>query len=139
MTFLFDDKELADHLARHEGKIAPIKAPKRTRKMTASKRSTGTVKFYNPARGYGFSSIDESDLSAFIGTKSLVASGVLPSQLAPGARISFRIQRATRGPAATSIRLIDDTETDPERCVFCGGGDGAHIWSCSRSDATMAV
>jgi cold shock CspA family protein len=139
MPHLFDDPDL-DRKIRFESKRgAPTRDPAPTKRETPMtiKRFTGTLRFYNSVKGYGFATPDhDPDGSVFIGQRSLIASGVLASSLTKDTRLSFRLIDATRGPAAVDIALLitDESTTSPAACPACGGV-AKHAWNCARREA----
>jgi cold shock CspA family protein len=131
---LFDDA-LAEHIARLQGPITAPKASKRNETKMTKGRVTGTVKFFHAHRGFGFCSIDgTADESAFIGTRALIARGIVASALTPGTRLSFRLLDAPKGAAATAIRIEDAENTTSPAACHCGGVDGRHVYGCGLYD-----
>ncbi len=64
---------------------------------------TGTVKFYNSTKGFGFVTPDEGGKDAFVHVSALERSGM--SGLADGQRISFDMERGRDGrESAVNIR-----------------------------------
>ena len=71
-----------------------------------AERKTGTVKWFNATKGYGFITPDEGDKDAFIHISAVQAAGL--DGLAEGQRISFDLQPGRDGKeAAEGISLID--------------------------------
>ena len=64
----------------------------------------GTVKFYDPARGFGFVVPDAGGREAFVHASVLLRSGM--TDLAPGQRVFVRAESAPRGLQATEIEPI---------------------------------
>ena len=66
---------------------------------------SGTVKFYNEQKGYGFIAPDGGEKDVFVHASALEASGV--SDLKEGDKVSFEIEddRRGRGKQAANIAL----------------------------------
>ncbi len=64
----------------------------------------GTVKFYNPAKGFGFIVPDNDGSDVFVHVSELERTGM--QDLVEGQKVSFDIEisRRTGKPAATNIR-----------------------------------
>jgi CspA family cold shock protein len=58
-------------------------------------RITGTVKFYNTAKGFGFITPDEGGKDVFVHATALEAAGMPP--LYEGDRVTFELQDDKRG------------------------------------------
>ena len=66
--------------------------------------STGTVKFYNGAKGYGFIQPDDGGKDVFVHASALERAGI--RNLVEGQKVSFDIEadRPTGKSSATNIR-----------------------------------
>lgn len=64
----------------------------------------GTVKFYDPVRGFGFIVPDGGGREVFVHSSVLLRSGV--SDLQPGQRVSIQTEDAPRGLQATEIKPL---------------------------------
>jgi len=64
---------------------------------------TGKVKWYDPAKGFGFLSQDGGD-DVYV-HKSVLPAGV--DEVKPGQRVEFGIAQGKRGEQALSVRLLD--------------------------------
>ena len=66
--------------------------------------STGTVKFYNGAKGYGFIQPDDGGKDVFVHASALERAGI--RNLVEGQKVSFDIEpdRRTGKSSATNIR-----------------------------------
>ena len=64
--------------------------------------TTGTVKFFNNARGYGFIAPDDGSKDVFVHISAVEAAGI--SDLQEGQKLSFEIQPDTRGPKAVNLQ-----------------------------------
>jgi CspA family cold shock protein len=68
-------------------------------------RQTGTVKFYNQSKGYGFITPDEGGKDVFVHVTALERSGV--GFLDEGTRVSFDTEpdKRGKGPKAVNLQL----------------------------------
>ncbi|MDX6201809.1 MAG: cold shock protein [Frankiales bacterium] len=64
---------------------------------------TGKVKWYDPAKGFGFLSQDGGD-DVYV-HKSVLPAGV--EEVKPGQRVEFGIAQGKRGEQALSVRILD--------------------------------
>ena len=64
---------------------------------------TGKVKWYDPAKGFGFLSQDGGD-DVYV-HKSVLPAGV--DEVKPGQRVEFGIAQGKRGEQALSVRILD--------------------------------
>lgn len=64
----------------------------------------GGVKFYDPARGFGFVVPDDGSAEVFVHERALSRSGL--DDLQGGQRVSVWAEDAPRGPQATEVRQI---------------------------------
>jgi arsenate reductase len=65
---------------------------------------SGTVKFFNDAKGFGFVTLDEGGKDVFLPAVSVTSSGL--SGLKAGQRISFDVQPDSKGPKAIDLKLL---------------------------------
>jgi cold shock protein len=63
--------------------------------------ATGTVKWFNTTKGYGFIKPDDSDKDAFVHATEVERSGM--GQLTEGQRISFQVRQEARGLKAVNL------------------------------------
>ena len=67
--------------------------------------ATGTVKWFNPTKGYGFIQPDEGGPDAFVHITALEQSNIDP--LNEGAKVSFELEVGRNGKqAATNLKLM---------------------------------
>ena len=64
----------------------------------------GTVKFYDPAKGYGFILPDDGGREVFVHMSTLSRSGL--DGLLPGQRVSVWAEEVPRGLQATEVELL---------------------------------
>ena len=63
--------------------------------------ATGTVKWFNDSKGYGFITPDEGTKDLFVHHSNIVGEGY--KSLAEGARVEFEAREGTKGPEATNV------------------------------------
>lgn len=66
-------------------------------------RQTGTVKFYNTQKGYGFITPDDGGKDVFVHVTAVEQSGI--GQLDEGLRISFDTEPDKRGKGPKAVNL----------------------------------
>ncbi len=65
--------------------------------------STGTVKFFNESKGYGFITDEETGKDIFVH-----ASGIKSEELREGDRVSFEEEEGRKGKVAAQVVVIED-------------------------------
>lgn len=65
---------------------------------------TGTVKFFDATKGFGFITPDDGGKDAFVHFSGIAGEGF--RTLAEGARVEFELGEGTKGPQATNVRVI---------------------------------
>jgi len=63
--------------------------------------STGTVKWFNDAKGYGFIAPDEGSKDLFVHHSSIVGDGY--KSLNEGSKVEFETREGAKGPEATNV------------------------------------
>lgn len=63
---------------------------------------TGTVKWFDDAKGYGFISPEDGSKDVFVHHSAIQGSGF--KSLAEGQRVSFEVQQGQKGPAAANVQ-----------------------------------
>lgn len=62
---------------------------------------TGTVKWFNDSKGYGFITPDEGGQDLFVHHSGIEGSGF--KTLAEGAKVEFEVTQGDKGPQATNV------------------------------------
>jgi cold shock protein len=63
---------------------------------------TGTVKWFNNSKGYGFIVQDSGDKDVFVHHSAIVMEGY--RSLNEGERVEYEIEQTPKGPAAVNVR-----------------------------------
>ena len=63
--------------------------------------ATGTVKWFNESKGFGFISQDDGGADVFVDFRAITGSGF--KTLAEGQKVSFEIQQGPKGPQAANV------------------------------------
>lgn len=63
---------------------------------------TGTVKWFNPEKGYGFLSVDGTDRDVFVHFSAIEMDGF--KTLEEDQKVQFQIVQGPKGPQAESVR-----------------------------------
>jgi CspA family cold shock protein len=69
----------------------------------SQQRLTGTVKWFNDQKGFGFLSV-EGGKDVFVHHSAIQANGY--RSLAEGDRVEFTLEQGPKGPAAANVRKI---------------------------------
>jgi CspA family cold shock protein len=64
--------------------------------------ASGTVKWFNESKGYGFIARDDGQGDVFVHYSSIAAEGF--KTLAEGQKVTFDIQQGPKGPAAANVK-----------------------------------
>ncbi|WP_319413795.1 cold-shock protein [uncultured Cohaesibacter sp.] len=68
--------------------------------------STGTVKFFNATKGYGFIEPEDGGKDAFVHISAVERSGL--STLSEGQKVSFELETGRNGKeSAVNLQLVD--------------------------------
>jgi CspA family cold shock protein len=65
--------------------------------------ATGTVKWFDEKKGYGFITMDEGK-DVFVHYTAIQGNGF--RKLAEGERVSFEVKEGTKGPQADQVQVI---------------------------------
>ncbi len=65
---------------------------------------TGTVKWFNDDKGFGFITPDEAGKDLFVHHSAIAAEGF--RSLAEGARVSYEAEAGDKGPKAVNVQAI---------------------------------
>ena len=71
-----------------------------------SERVTGTVKWFNDAKGFGFITPESGGKDVFVHHTAIKAQGF--RSLAEGERVEFSIEEGAKGPAAADVTKLQN-------------------------------
>ncbi len=66
--------------------------------------TTGTVKFFNTTKGFGFITPEDGSKDVFVHISAVHQSGL--KELREGAKVSFEVQPDNRGPKAVNLEVL---------------------------------
>lgn len=66
--------------------------------------ATGTVKWFNDDKGFGFLTPDDAGKDLFVHHSSITGDGF--KSLAEGAKVSFDTEASDKGPRAVNVQLL---------------------------------
>ena len=67
--------------------------------------ASGTVKWFNDAKGYGFIAPDEGSKDLFVHFSNIAGEGF--KSLSEGSRVEYEAREGTKGPEATNVIPIE--------------------------------
>jgi len=83
--------------------------------------TTGTIKFFNASKGFGFVTPDGGGADIFLPAATVTASGI--ANVSPGQRVTFEQAADKKGPKAVTLQLLGEPVVKapaPERVkVYC--------------------
>ncbi len=66
----------------------------------------GTVKWFNPTKGYGFIKPDDSDTDMFVHVSAVISAGL--DTLQTGQKLSYEVEQGQGGrTSAVDLKLLD--------------------------------
>ena len=66
--------------------------------------ASGTVKWFNDSKGYGFITLDEGTSDLFVHHSNIAGEGF--KTLAEGARVEYEAREGEKGPEATNVATV---------------------------------
>ncbi|MGH7477942.1 MAG: cold-shock protein [Longimicrobiales bacterium] len=66
---------------------------------------TGTVKWFNPAKGYGFITPDNGEDDLFVHYSAIIGEGF--KSLSDGERVSYQVVTTPKGPEADRVSRLN--------------------------------
>ena len=63
---------------------------------------TGTVKWFNDSKGYGFLTRQDDGKDVFVHHSAIVGTGF--KSLAEGQQVTFEVQQGQKGPSASNVQ-----------------------------------
>jgi CspA family cold shock protein len=72
--------------------------------METEQRITGTVKWFNGEKGFGFATPDDGGKDVFVHYSAIQMNGY--RNLDEGDRIEFNVEQGDKGPKATNVTKI---------------------------------
>ena len=82
-----------------------MSTPTRTNNQNNDGRSTGTMKWFNRSRGFGFVTPDDGGEDLFVHHSDV--SGEQHTQLGEGDRVAYAIEQRAKGPAAIALTVVN--------------------------------
>ena len=68
-------------------------------------RTSGTVKWFNDQKGYGFIALDDGQTEVFVHFSAIQGDGY--KTLAEGERVELEVVQGQKGPAAENVTRVD--------------------------------
>jgi CspA family cold shock protein len=70
-------------------------------------RTTGTVKWFNDAKGFGFITRDDGEKDVFVHHSAIQKDPGSFATLAEGQKVEFDVVEGTKGPAAENVTKVE--------------------------------
>jgi CspA family cold shock protein len=67
---------------------------------------TGTVKWFNDQKGFGFITREDGEKDCFVHYTAIQGSGF--KSLREGERVEFDVVQGDKGPAAENVRIVEE-------------------------------
>lgn len=96
--------ELAAEFTRRAAALQRLLPPRPPQDRIPSQRSTGTVRWFNPEKGFGFITPDEPGPDLFAHYSEIEADGF--RELTDGQRVEYDSSQGPKGPQADRIRPL---------------------------------
>lgn len=82
-------------------KSSTLNFNRKKEEISMSNKATGSVKWFNETKGFGFISQDNGGQDVFVHFNAIVADGF--KTLAEGQRVSFDVEQGKKGPQAANV------------------------------------
>ncbi|MDA0149796.1 transcription antiterminator/RNA stability regulator CspE [Vibrio sp. LaRot3] len=69
-----------------------------------SNKTTGTVKWFNETKGFGFIAPDNGSADVFVHFRAIVSDGF--KTLTEGQKVSFNVEQGGKGPQAADVTVL---------------------------------
>ncbi|MDG3085740.1 cold-shock protein [Vibrio hannami] len=69
-----------------------------------STKTTGSVKWFNETKGFGFISQDNGGADVFVHFRAIASDGF--KTLAEGQKVSFNVEQGQKGPQASNVTAL---------------------------------
>ncbi|WP_260262076.1 transcription antiterminator/RNA stability regulator CspE [Vibrio intestinalis] len=69
-----------------------------------SNKTTGTVKWFNETKGFGFIAPDDGSADVFVHFRAIVSDGF--KTLAEGQKVAFNVEQGGKGPQAADVTVL---------------------------------